>query len=472
MIAMTLGEIAALVGGRIDPSAEHVVVTGDAFLDSRSPVAGGLFVAVPGEHVDGTDFAEPAVAGGAAGVLSARDVAVPAVVVDDVVAALGVLARHVVGRLPELTVVGLTGSQGKTSTKDMLAEILGADAPTVAPRESLNNEIGLPLTALRVAADTRYLVAEMGARGMGHIAYLADIVKPSVGLVLNVGVAHIGEFGSQDGIAAAKGELVEGLPATGLAVLNADDPRVLAMAARTAAPVLTFGTTEQADVRLSRVDLDDVGHTVLRISWHDHTADLTLRYVGAHHAANAAAAVAVAVGLGIEFDAATAALREASPLSKWRMEVTQSPDGYVVINDAYNANPDSVRAALDALVDIARRRGDGRTVAVLGEMLELGDTSRDEHESAGRYAVELGLDRILAVGEGARPLYKAASLEGPPIGTTGFASDADEALRLLRGELLPGDVVLVKASRATGLEDLAASLLEGLGHASAEDGER
>ena len=216
-------------------------------------------MALAGDRVDGHDYAETAVAGGAAGVLASRPVAAPAVVVDDVLGALGALATHVMRRLPDKTVIGVTGSQGKTSTKDMLAQILASHAPTVSARESQNNELGVPLTALRVVPDTRYVVSEMGARGLGHIAYLAGIMQPRVGLVLNVGVAHLGEFGNQEGIAAAKGELVEALPPDGLAVLNADDPRVAAMAARTSADVLTFGRAEGAAVRLSRVGLDERG---------------------------------------------------------------------------------------------------------------------------------------------------------------------------------------------------------------------
>ena len=458
---MTLGEIAAVVGGAVEPAAAEVVVAGEAFVDSRSPVPEGLFVALAGEHVDGHAYASAAVEGGAAAALASRQVAEPAVVVEDVLDALGTLAHHVVRRIPGLTVIGVTGSQGKTSTKDMLAEVLGSRAPIVAARESQNNEIGVPLTALRVVPGTRYVVSEMGARGMGHIAHLAGIMGPSVGVVLNVGVAHLGEFGDREGIAAAKGELVEALPSDGVAVLNADDPRVSAMAARTSAAVLTFGRAARADVRWSRVGLDADGHPTLRLHWRGASTDIALRYVGEHHAANAAAAAAVALGLGLDLDEVATALGEARPLSRWRMEVATSPEGVVVVNDAYNANPDSMRAAVRALVDIAERRTGARAIAVLGEMRELGDASRGEHEVLGRFVAGLGVARLVVVGDEARPMFEAAGHDASWGGTAEFATDTDEALRLVRGELRRGDVVLVKASRAAGLEGLAAALVAG-----------
>ena len=441
---MTLGEIAAVVGGVVEPATAEVVVAGEAFVDSRSPVPEGLFVALAGEHVDGHAYASAAVEGGAAAALASRQVAVPAVVVEDVLDALGTLAHHVVRRIPGLTVIGVTGSQGKTSTKDMLAEVLGSRAPIVAARESQNNEIGVPLTALRVVPGTRYVVSEMGARGMGHIAHLAGIMGPSVGVVLNVGVAHLGEFGDREGIAAAKGELVEALPSDGVAVLNADDPRVSAMAARTSAAVLTFGRAARADVRWSRVGLDADGHPTLRLHWRGASTDIALRYVGEHHAANAAAAAAVALGLGLDLG-----------------EVATSPDGVVVVNDAYNANPDSMRAAVRALVDITERRTGARAIAVLGEMRELGDASRGEHEVLGRFVAGLGVARLVVVGDEARPMFEAAGHDASWGGTAEFATDTDEALRLVRGALRRGDVVLVKASRAAGLEGLAAALVAG-----------
>ncbi len=469
---MTLGDIATVVGGAVRSADADVRVVAEAFVDSRAPVRGGLFVALGGEHVDGHAYAVTAVEGGAAGVLASRTVAAPVVVVDDVLEALGALATHVMRRMPDPTVVGVTGSQGKTTTKDMLGQILSADAPTIFSRESQNNELGVPLTALRVRPETIYVVSEMGARGLGHIAYLAEIMKPSVGLVLNVGVAHLGEFGSQEGIAAAKGELVEALPSDGVAVLNADDPRVAAMAARTTARVMTFGRSEGSDMRLSGVGLDDQGHTTLRLEHHGAVRDLVLGYVGEHQAMNAAAAAAGAIGLGLSMDAVADALTGARPQSKWRMEVATSPDGVVVVNDAYNANPDSMRAALSGLVQIAERRPGAGTVALLGEMRELGDASRQEHEDLGRLVAGLGIGHLVVVGDVARPMVEAARGDASWPGTADFAESAEQALVLVRGALREGDVVLVKASRAAGLEGLAADLVAGALPKTRTDGGR
>ncbi len=471
MIDLTLAEIAEAVGGVVSAADADVTVTGEVFVDSRAAVPGGLFVAVAGDRVDGCDFAAAAVEAGAAAVLAPRPVPAPVVLVDDVVRALGDLARHVRQRLSSLTVVCLTGSQGKTSTKDILAVILADAAETVATLESLNNEIGLPLTALRATTSTRYLVAELGTRGPGQLTYLTDVVAPTVGIVLNVGVAHIGEFGDQDAIAAAKSELVAALPASGLAVLNADDHRVSAMAARTAATVLTFGHAAHSDLRYTVVDLDADGRPTVELTWRRRQAEVRLRYVGEHHAANAAAAAAAALGMGLDFEAVGASLRAAEPSSHWRMAVTTSPDGVVVINDAYNANPDSMRAAVTALVRMTQRRTGSRSFAVLGEMLELGATSRAEHEALGRLAAGLGVGHLVAVGREARDAHRAASLDETWDGSSASVADGAAALGYLRGELRPGDVVLVKASRAAGLEGLAAALAAGQGSTTRTGGE-
>jgi UDP-N-acetylmuramoyl-tripeptide--D-alanyl-D-alanine ligase len=462
MIAMTLEEVAAATGGRVhapsgvDPAALRV--TGPPFLDSRAAEPDGLFVAVAGEHVDGHDFAAAAVGNGAAAVLACRPVDAPAVLVPDTVAALGRLASHVLERLPDLRVVGLTGSQGKTGTKDLLAQLLEASGPTVAPVGSFNNELGVPLTALRADPGTQNLVLEMGARGIGHIRYLTDMVRPSVAVVLNVGVAHLGEFGSRAGIAQAKGELVEALPDDGVAVLNADDPLVMGMAERTRASVLTFGTSPAADVRVSALELDPRGRPRFTLTTPDGSAPVLLPLTGEHQALNAAAAAAVAHWAGSGVQRTVQLLGEVVPRSPWRMEIHDRDDGVTVINDAYNANPDSMRAALKTLAAIGGGRR--RTVAVLGEMLELGESSREEHDALGRLAVRLDVSRLVVVGEGARHIHLGASLEGSWADESVFVPDVDAAVRLLREDLGPGDVVLVKASRAAGLEHVAAALTE------------
>ncbi|HEX2176674.1 MAG TPA: UDP-N-acetylmuramoyl-tripeptide--D-alanyl-D-alanine ligase [Nocardioidaceae bacterium] len=462
---MTLDEIASAIGGRVHATyaagavdAARIRVTGPPFHDSRAVEVDGLFVAVAGEHVDGHDFAAAVVDAGAAAVLAARPVDVPAVLVDDPVEALGRLATHVLAGLPDLRVVGLTGSQGKTGTKDLLAQLLENTGATIAPVGSYNTELGVPLTALRADRETRNLVLEMGARGIGHIRYLADMVRPSVAVVLNVGVAHLGEFGSQAGIARAKGELVEALPDDGVAVLNADDPLVMAMAERTRATVLTFGTSSQADVRVGDLELDDLGRPRFTLTTPTGSAAVTLPLVGEHQALNAAAAAAVAHHVGLPVERICQVLHNVVARSPWRMEVRDRDDGVTVVNDAYNANPDSMRAALKTLATIGAGRR--RTVAVLGEMLELGAAAREEHDAIGRLAVRLDVSRLVVVGEGARAIHLGASLEGSWGGESVFVPDTDAALDLLRGEVAAGDVVLVKASRAAGLERVAAALLD------------
>ncbi|WP_431951362.1 UDP-N-acetylmuramoyl-tripeptide--D-alanyl-D-alanine ligase [Actinacidiphila sp. bgisy167] len=468
MIPLTLAEVAQAVGGSIhDISDPTVPVTGSVEIDSRKVTPGGLFVAFQGERVDGHDYAEQAVAAGAVAVLASRPVGVPAVVVDDVQLALGALAAHVIERLGA-TLVALTGSAGKTSTKDLTAQVLKRLAPTVWTPGSLNNEIGLPLTALRADASTRHLVLEMGARGIGHIRYLTDLTPPRIGVVLNVGTAHIGEFGGREQIAQAKGELVEALPEAaegGIAVLNADDPLVRAMSSRTKARVVLFGESADADVRAENVRLNDRGQAVFTLTTPSGCREVTLRLYGEHHVSNALAAAAVARELGMPVDEIATALSEAGTLSRWRMEVVERPDGVTVVNDAYNANPDSVRAALRALAAMGRAaeaRG-GRTWAVLGEMAELGEEALAEHDAVGRLAVRLNVSKLVAVGgQAAAWVQMGAYNEGSWGEESVHVSDAEAAIDLLRRELRPGDVVLVKASRAVGLERVALALLDGV----------
>ncbi len=464
MIAMTLAEIAAVVGGVLtDDAHAGVTVTGPAFVDSRVAERGGLFVAVVGERVDGHDYAEAAGEAGAAAVLSTRATDRPGVLVDDPVAALARLAHHVLARLTDVRVVALTGSQGKTSTKDVLAQVLGASGRTVATYGSFNNELGLPLTVLRANPTTRYLVLEMGARHLGDLRASCAVAPPDLSLVLNVGKAHLGEFGSQQGIAQAKGEIVEALGPSGTAVLNADDPLVAAMAVRTSARVVTFGVAPGADLRFGEVTVDDLGRPSFLLAHDGREARVSMGLVGEHHAGNAAAAAAVAVSLGIDLGVVADALATATATSRGRMEVHERGDGVTVIDDAYNANPDSMRAALKALAAIGRGRPGARTVAVLGEMRELGASAHEEHDALGRLAVRLDIHQLLVVGEAAKSIHLGASLEGSWGHESVFVADADEALGWLRRELVPGDVVLFKASNSVRLGRVAAAVLEGDG---------
>jgi UDP-N-acetylmuramoyl-tripeptide--D-alanyl-D-alanine ligase len=461
VIALSLAEIAEIVGGQsYDIPDPAVRVTGPVVIDSRAVRPGSLFAAFAGEHVDGHDYAERAVAAGAAAVLATRPVGVPAIVVPDVTAALGALARSVVERLGT-TAIALTGSSGKTSTKDLIAQVLERKGPTVYPAGNLNNEIGLPLTALRAAEDTEHLVLEMGARYIGDIRYLTGLVPPKVGLVLNVGTAHIGEFGGREQIAEAKGEIVECLPKDGVAVLNADDPLVRAMATRTKARVVFFGEAADADVRAENVRLTQLGQPSFTLQTPTGCSDVTMRLYGEHHVSNALAAAAVAHELGMSIDEIALALSEAGTLSRWRMEVTERPDGVTIVNDAYNANPESMRAALRALAAMGKGR---RTWAVLGQMAELGDEALAEHDAVGRLAVRLNVSKLVAVGgREASWLQLGAYNEGSWGEESVHVSDAQAAVDLLRSELRPGDVVLVKASRSVGLERVAQALLEGEG---------
>ncbi|MDH6115918.1 UDP-N-acetylmuramoyl-tripeptide--D-alanyl-D-alanine ligase [Kitasatospora sp. GAS204B] len=461
MIALTLAEVAAVTDGKpADGADPQALVTGPLAIDSRKVASGGLFAAFRGEQVDGHDYAERAVAAGAVAVLAERPVGVPAVLVADVQVAMGRLAQAVAERT-EAAVVALTGSVGKTSTKDLIAQLLTRLGPTVYTEGSLNNELGFPMTATRVEPDTRHLVLEMGARHKGDIAYLCSLARPGIGLVLNVGSAHLGEFGSKEGIAEAKGELVESLGADGTAILNADDPLVRAMAGRTRAKVVTFGESAGADVRAQDVRLDSTGRPSFTLTTLAGSAHVQLRLYGEHHVSNALAAAAVAMELGLSVDDTATALGEAGALSRWRMEVVDRADGVTVVNDAYNANPESMRAALRALATMGGRGPERRrTWAVLGEMRELGEESLDEHDAIGRLVVRLDVTKLVAVGgREAACMELGARNEGSWGEESVLVSDADAAVELLRGQLRPGDVVLVKASRSVGLERVAQALL-------------
>ena len=394
------------------------------------------------------------------GVLASRPVGVPAIVVADVPAAYGRLARAVVDRLTGTTVIGVTGSVGKTSTKDVLGQVLSAFGSTVANRGSNNNELGLPYTVTRATEDTRYLVLEMGARGIGHLTYLTEVAPPTVGVVTRVGAAHLGEFGSVDNIVTAKGELVEALPARydgGLAVLNADDPLVLGMASRTRARVLTYGLAGNADVRAEDVTIDGQGRPGFRLVFDGDRAEVRLRLYGAHQVSNALAAAAVALGLGHPVGAVAEALSWAEALSPGRMQVSTRTDGITVINDAYNASPDAMRAALQALADMAGASG-RRAVAVLGEMAELGGHSEQTHREIGHQVAQVGAGWLVAIGgSGADQYAEAASADGVAVDRV---PDAATALAELRTGLRPGDVVLVKAANSVGLQELARQLTE------------
>ena len=458
MITLTLAEVAELTGGALTGSPE-ATVPGKVTLDSRTVTGGDLFVAVPGERVDGTEFLAAAAAAGAVGAITTRpDDALPCVVVADPVEALGRLASGVHARLVDrgLLTLAITGSSGKTSTKDLLGQVLATAGPTVSPPGSYNNDIGLPLTVLSADEQTRFLVLEMGARGRGHIARLCRVARPRVGVVLNVGSAHLGEFGSPEGIAEAKGELVEALAEDGTAVLNADDPRVIGMAPRTVARVLATGRGEDADVRALDVTLDETARARFTLAAAGEQHPVTLQVVGEHQVANALSAAGAAMAAGMTPGQVASALSAAGPRSRWRMEVSRRDDGVTVVNDAYNANPESMRAALAALAGLSGTR----RIAVLGGMAELGPDAAAEHERLGRDAAAAGIDLVVAVGADAVGIADGAAAAGRRTGEESVhVPDRAAARELLAETLRPGDVVLVKASRSYGLELLAADLL-------------
>lgn len=489
MIDMTLADVAEIVGGRLTAAADPATaITGTVEFDSRRITAGGLFLALPGEKVDGVDFIPAALEAGAVAALTARAVDAPAVIVPPVpreesnamalaadhdgsgaavLAALGKLARASVDRLVAehgLTVVGVTGSAGKTSTKDLIAAVLERAGAVIAPPGSFNNEIGHPWTALRATADTDFLVLEMSARAPGNIAALAAVAPPRIGVVLNVGTAHLGEFGSREIIAQTKGELVAALPEDGLAVLNADDDHVAAMRSRTGARVQMVGQSGTAAVRAEDVTVDDQARASFTLVAPAGTARVQLQVHGEHQVGNALAAAAVGLECGLDLDTVAAALSEATARSARRMDVQTRADGVTVINDSYNANPDSVRAALRSLAVMARTANPPRrTWAILGEMGELGADSIREHDAVGRFLVRLNISQLLVVGLGRpqRALFQGAVQEGSWGSEAEHVASTEEALAILEQQLAPGDIVLVKASAAVGLWVVAESLLEG-----------
>jgi len=465
VIPLRLSEIARITGGQlhdaVDGSGADPLVDGPVVTDSREASAGSLYVARIGEAMDGHQFVTGARELGAVAALTSRPVPdLPCVVVADVQAAFVALASALIEHHAHVVVIAITGSSGKTSTKDLLLSVLQRHGETVANVGSLNSEVGVPLTVCRITATTAYLVLEMGARAIGHLDYLTRMAPPQIGVVLNVGTAHVGEFGSQEAIGTAKAELVQALPATGFAVLNADDPIVSAMASQTRAHVIPVGESALAAVRAVDISLDPQGRASFTLVSDQGAAPVALGLYGEHHVGNALAVAAVALVVGMTLPDVATALGESRPLSRWRMEVHERADGVTIVNDAYNANPESMRAALKTLAIMGKGR---RTWAVLGEMRELGPGSTTEHEDLGRLAVRLNVSRVVAVGERTQPIHSGAQHKGSRGEWSTWVADIDAAYELLRRELAPGDVVLVKSSRDAGLRWLGDRLVDDTG---------
>ncbi|GAA3304816.1 MULTISPECIES: UDP-N-acetylmuramoyl-tripeptide--D-alanyl-D-alanine ligase [Glutamicibacter] len=482
MIELSLTDLLDITGGKATATAASDTVITSVTTDSREVVPGALFVAKPGEFSDGHAFIDRARAAGAVLALAERVTydedrrEHPAVIVDDAVEAMGKIAARIVAHLKEKNdakVVGITGSAGKTTTKDLLAGILSQVAPTVSPIGSYNGEVGVPLTVFNATEETKYLVIEMGATGIGHLTYLTDMVHPQVGVVLCVGTAHAGEFGGVENIEKAKGELVEALDADGIAILNAEDPRVARMDSRSGGAVRFFGTgsskPENAGVWATDVAVNKHGQPELTLEFPGgFSKRITSGLLGRHHVTNILAAANAALALDVAPELICAGLEGRAAGSRWRMERIERPDGVSIINDAYNANPESMRAALVTLAELGLG-ADGapgrRTWAVLGEMLELGDDSIHQHDLLGRMAVRMNIKKLVVVGRGAKPAYNSAVLEGSWGDEAFYVEDVDEARALLQEQLQPGDIALFKSSNGAGLrflgDEIAAFAKEG-----------
>lgn len=448
----TLSDLARAVRGA--HAGDDVVVRSVA-IDSRVARDGDLFVALPGERTDGISFVADAFERGAAAALVPAGTVVdgPSVAVASTNEALLTLAADERRRI-DATVVAITGANGKTTTKDFAAAVLGTGLRTHASPASFNNEIGVPVTILTAPEDTEAIVAELGARHVGDVAELCAITRPHVAVVTNVGVAHMEIFGSWEKIVEASAEPVEALGPDDVAVLHVDDPVVAGYAARTAARVVRVGRARDADVRAEGISLGDDGRAAFDVAAAGERARVTLPVPGEHMVGNALAAIAVGTTLGIPLGAGADALGAAT-LSSWRMESFTGANGVRVVNDAYNANPESTAAALRTARWIAR---DGRLVAVLGRMAELGAISVEEHERIGDLAARVRVDRLVVVGEEAQAVAVAAVREGLPPEDVAAVDDVAAAIEDVRAFVRPGDVVLCKGSRVAGLERVAEAL--------------
>ena len=448
MIAMKASEIASVVQGTLH--GEDVTVTQAAVINSAEATPGSLFLAIKGERVDGHDFVADAQSHGAVLTLSTKEVAGPHIIVADVVVALGKLAQHVRSNLLNLIVVGITGSQGKTTTKELLTAVLSSAAPTVAPHGNFNNEIGAPLSLLHCTEETKYCIVEMGARHKGDIAHLCSIAQPNVGVVLKVGTAHVGEFGSVEKIAETKSELISSLSVEATGILGTYDEYTPKMAALHKGKNITFGEGADCDIRATDIEVRE-GRAHFDLVTPEGRSAVGLRIVGLHQVANALAVASVATVLGFSLDQIASGLSTAESHAKWRMEIHELPS-LVLINDAYNASPEAMAAALQTLIHFAQERG-GESWAFLGMMHELGESSDADHANVGTLASELGVDHLVCVGA---PQYGAA-LPADSATTVHLCADKAEALTVA-AHMNPGDVALVKASRSEKLEELADSI--------------
>jgi len=445
MITLRALEIAIIVGGEL--IGEDVAVTAAPVFDSNAATPGSIFLALKGEKADGNNFIDSAFANGAVLAFVTAPCAQRCVVVPDVKAALSKLAAHVRASLKELSVIAITGSQGKTTTKDLLQHILESVGKTVAPVGNFNNELGTPITLLQCDEGTKFCILEMGARHIGDIAALCQMAKPNIGMVLRVGTAHIGEFGSAEAVATAKSEMISTLDQSAIAILGQYDDFTKQMQPLHKGKVLTFGESTSADVRATDVEIRE-GRPHFDLVTPAGRAAVGLRIVGIHQVANALAAAAVASALGASIDLIAGALSTAEVHSKWRMQISEFK-GFVLINDAYNSSPESAEAAMRTLVLFAQERG-GQSWAFVGKMHELGASSRERHAGIGTLALELGIDHLVCI---AAPEY--ADVIGANSAMTVHLFERKEDALVLVDQMRSGDVILVKASRAEAFEDVA-----------------
>ena len=448
MIPLQASAIAAIVGGTFH--GQDLLVTEPPVLNSADAVPGSLFLALRGENVDGHDFAADAFSSGSVVALVTKAISGNYILVDDVTRALGALAHYVRKELKNLSVVGITGSQGKTTTKELLASVLSQVAETVAPSGNYNNDLGAPISLLRCTETTKFCIVEMGARHLGDIAKLVAIAEPDIGVVLKVGTAHLGEFGSVEKIALTKSEMISSLRDSAVAILGNYDAYTPKMSELHKGKVVRFGEDSNCSIRATDIEFRE-GRAHFDLVTPEGRSAVALRIVGLHQVANALAVAAIATELGLTLDQIAGGLSTAESNARWRMEIIELPQ-LLLINDSYNASPEAMSAALSTLALFAQERG-GESWAFLGKMHELGESSQSDHAAIGTLAQELGIDHLVCVGA---PEFAATMDQNGPT-SIHLCSDKAEAL-VIAENVNQGDVLLIKASRSEKLEELADSI--------------
>ena len=465
MISMNLKEISAAIEAEVKYADLESRVTGKVVIDSRKVSPGDLFIAIKGENVDGHDFAAQAIKQGAVAVILSKELpGVPSLIVtagninskevdQPTVIALGKLAKYLLQRLPNLWKIAVTGSSGKTTTKDLLAELGKLVGPTVAPIGSYNNEIGLPQTVLECDENTKVLILEMGARQVGNIKHLCEIAKPDTSIILNIGTAHAEIFTSPEKIFQAKSEIIECLSSADVAILNHEDPQFNQH--KTKAKIISFGLPG-SQVSAKNVILNENAQAQYELEYDGKNSVVSLKLIGAHQVSNSLAAAAAFLQKGIAIEDVSKVLSNATPKSKWRLQIEKSKNNVTVINDVYNANPESTKSAIRTLKQI----GEGKnTFAILGEMRELGNLSKQLHEDVAELIHELDIKNTLVIGNGAKPIYDYL-LKHEYSGKVIFVDGIDSALVKAKEIIRANDVVLVKASRSIGLERVANAIVQ------------